>query len=558
MLSFIRRSGKPSSLAYYAASLLILAAAGIAQIRSVFPMDLPAWDEAGHGIRAQAFAHFIRYGPADGFWGLFLTSDIYPPLGRLGMSLGILVCGDSWESTRLATAAAWICAMALCAILAARAAPPSLAPMAVFGTLVFALSGWLPVAYGRTALLEPWCLLSLSAAALSLVILADHKTKKAAVAAGLLVFASVLVKYNYGAMMVLAAGAWLLSRAAAERRLPLPPATLAAFLLAIALPAAWWFIIPYPFHYTFGTAHREAFLGFFNSSTELSFLEIPELIYVFPFVICISIPSCLLQLSGMGFAIWNWRDRAASICSILFLGGQAAFLLYPYRLDRFLLPTLFPLWIFGGVATSIFIFWITKNLPRPLAHAAFIVILLISAAPVGVGAWSMVHYSLSERGYSNAMIDRRVRRWLRPYDPLGGNAPAPRSYLNDVLELATENLDANRSFAWIGGNGGVMNVALVRWELYKKSKISDLLLNPAGGEMELMGSPDWNEKEFEDWASRHEQVVYLQLQESPARGVEPKFGGWLAVHPGFLLKSKARVVEADGGERALFFYEKKR
>ncbi|MBI3819477.1 MAG: hypothetical protein HY286_12345 [Planctomycetes bacterium] len=118
------------------------------------------------------------------YWNEFVGFDIYPPISRMGMSLGFLLNGSGHDSPRIATAAIAFIGIWSSTRIARRLVSSDRADAAEFWTIIFGITGVLTVQFLF------WTI--------------DSGRWWWSVVAGILAGLNVLVKYNYGIVLVIA------------------------------------------------------------------------------------------------------------------------------------------------------------------------------------------------------------------------------------------------------------------------------------------------------------------------------------------------------------------
>jgi hypothetical protein len=557
----------PRSLSRGAAivAYAVVAAGFLLQFRAIQQLGIPSWDEAGHGLRGVTMWHWLRLGRLADFFDVFVAPDLYPPLGRFGMGLGTTFFGTGFDTVRVATAFASAAATCMTLHIAGRLVRPALRGFAMLAAAVFACTAWLPASTGRVALLESWSFLWTAAFALALGSAGRSGRTVPAFLAGLACAASWLTKYNYGLVALLGLGAWLGAGALLRRRSFLTLRQWSAFGLGCAPPLVWWFVYPWPSGGDGAAAHRASVANFFASSDAFEVLPASSLVALLPFAACGSLVAFGLASFGTLRGLLRLRDPLECICCILFFGGVAAFIQFPYRLDRFLVPTLFPLWAFGGATAAEAGCAMARRIVRAdrrvaaRASVAVAILFVIFAAHVatrGLGAWRAMRLAGQADRNPTVVLARRLQRWNDPYESSAPPASRP-TFQEKLLEFAAETIDANRKFCWIGGNFTELNVACVRWKLYQTSGRGLALLEAAGGENDNLDSYADNAEGFRGWIDAYDQVVLVK----PPRleGFEALLGvqGFVASDDRYELKRVVQFVDDESNRRAALFYIKK-
>ena len=482
----------------------------------------PGSDECMHSISALRLFELVRLGDWVGFWREFHKPEFYTPLGRLGMGLGYLG-GLGFDAPRTATAGAWIFTVALCIPLTKRVAGGGQVGI-LASTLCVAmmLGSWLTVSYCRTAFLEAWsaaiCLLALGA-----YLKARDKNSPAwSIACGLLLGMALLVKATYGLFVLGAVGLSgicdLLQRPEGVR-----PAAIAGHVsLGVLGPLGWWFILPLPMGLDYGALHRANFWEYLTKAGDLSSPGPGFLFVAWAFMACYSLPIFAAQITGLAWGCKRWSCPATRMCAILGVVGPLAFLVYPFRIDRFLIPTLFG----GCVLGSAILARLVLRPERPCKRTIRMALLL-----------SMVFGS----NYLESTIGPG-RRWANPFALRSAPASGPGG--TDVLLAKTAtHLNPYVPFLWIGGTGTELPPTLVDWTLYQTQRVPEVLFKdrdetawfwkePTGP----AGAP-WTREQFQDYAKSYFHVLVLDPPDPRGRPreFEQRYSDWMGTHPAFEL-----------------------
>ncbi len=551
---------------------VVLVAAGGWLLADLGRVGPPAWDESAHAMHALRTADRIWHGDATGLVDHLQAQDIYPPLGRAGMALGLLVFGTDWSAPRTATVLAWIATVWLATRIARRLVPPERGDAAALATAVFGLTGWLCIAFASVAMLEAWSSLAAAATVLAVLRAAERGGWRAPLVAGLLLGATFLVKYNNGLILLAAligSYAWSAiqrlwgarSDAPGERLGPMAW-TAAGF----ALVMAWWFVLPLPLGLERGADHRAGITAFATISGTVPGQTALDLLPLFALAACISLPAAALQVAGMAWGFANLRRPAPRLCITVAFAGFSAFVVYPHREDRFLVPTLFPCWALGAAVTTSLGAWLVARIGagpltvrRALVGAGMLAVVLLTRGLGSRAVLAAVQGTPSEM--AKAFHERLARRWSEPWQAFKRRDGAPPDSKQLIVQAAAEHLVARESFAWLGGTVTEIPLSLVRWQIYRRVGDPRVLHAPIGGETELMLDPRWTEESFRAWADAYDRVVILEPLDRDAlardRPWELRAIDWMAAHPAFARETVVEIPEGNGRTRRLAFYRRR-
>jgi 4-amino-4-deoxy-L-arabinose transferase-like glycosyltransferase len=531
----------------------------------------PGWDATGHAFAALRMAEALRGFDLSLFWAEFSKPDFYAPLGRLGLASGFLFLGDAFSAPRTVNCFVWILVITLTARLARRIAPtagpegPASARVAAFWAVFFGLTCTIGVTHARSSFLEPLSALATVLCCLVYLRARDSGRRSHGLAAGLLLGAGLLIKYTYGLLVVGAVGLtglwgiWKKSDATARRIIP----SVATGLLAVLF---WWFVLPLPSGFGLGTAHREIFIAYLTKATGLAGPG-PYIPWVaWALMGCLSLVAFALQAGGVLWGLRRWNvSAAARLCAILALVGPLAIMAYPFRIDRFILPTLPAAWALGGAFIAALALRIDPKW-RGRAQAGLVAAILFFAWGGGLisgsdgsggpdapaigdtaalrlllpGEWS------PER---EAAVSSAAATWADPYAhrPVPATGPEGTAL---VLDFAARHFDANQPFAWIGGTGTELPLALIQWRLFQESGNRDVIFREPAEIDHLMLDEeldDFDEAAFQSWANGFDQIGVLNPPDPKgrARPFEVRFAAWMQTHPGFRVRATEAITIAD-------------
>lgn len=494
----------------------------------------PGTDETLHAFAGLRMVEHLKALDAGAFWRELHRPDYYTPIGRLGLGLGFLF-GDGFAAPRAATCVAWILSIALTVPLARRIAPRSPGHAGLWAAL-FLLTSWLGVSYSRGTYLEAWSALATVVCVHLYLRAREGGTALGALACGIGLGMALLVKYTYGLFIVGAvglSGLWDLWRRPPGVR----PGKLAAWVAAGMLGTlAWWFVLPLPLGLETGAAHRERFVTYLKKAADLSSPGPEFVVVAWALEACLSLAICALQLVAIGWGFSRWRDPAARLCATLAFVGPLGFVVYPFRIDRFLLPTLFGACALSGALVAA---WIGRTPPRWRAPVAIgLALLLFGTRGLGSAAVLQRVYPAvqDEAAAANA------KRWARPYAHRLAPASGPEG-TQAVLDAAARHLDPARRFAWIGGTGTELPPILLDWKLFQESGDRTPIFRDRPEVEWFWSEPPWDEAAFRAWASLYPQIGVLEPPDprNRPREFEVRYARWMAAHPGFEVLARETV-----------------
>jgi len=498
---------------------------------------LPGWDESGHAHSALRMGTALKALDFDAFWREFHRPDFYTGLGRLPMAPVFLI-DDGFSAPRGATGFAWFLTIALAAVLARRVVPPEQRGSASFFTVVLGASGWLGISYSRAAYQEPWLALVLVSAAL--VYLRARWTGSGWTATGLIVGVALVMKATYGLYLTGAlfgtAGVDILLRRESALRLA------ATMLAGATLVLAWWFVWPLPMGLDVGRAHWAKFQTYLTKAADLTSPARGAVAIWWGWQLSISPLVAVLQLAGLVWAVVRWRCATLRLCGLFALAGLAGPIVYSYRIDRFMLPAAFGLWVLGAFVATALVFRARPRL-RPLVGAGLLAVVWLTRG-LGVGPAMVALMPEGQFGATDPETGRpehlpaalaAAEGWTEPYAPRPVPASGPPG-LERVLDLATLYFDPSKPFAWIGGTGTELPLTLLEWRMYQAYRDRSILLRPRSETDHFLGGdPGWTEEQFRAWASQFPQIGSLDPPDPKNRpqGFERTFASWMFGHPGF-------------------------
>lgn len=557
------------------ATALVVTGALVALVHSLEGCRTPGWDESGHAFAALRFAAAARDGAWHDLAREIVRTDYYPPLGRLGLSLGFLGGSSSFDAPRITTIAAFGVLLVATALLARKLVPAPLRAHASFVAVLCGATSWLATQHARVAFLEVWAGASLALGALGYLRASGRRTFASGALAGLAISAASLVKWTHGLQLANAVAVCALvtlwierhDRAARARMLRMG----AGLAIAASLPLAWWFVLPWPGGLALGAEHRAAYVEYLVKASALEGLRVVDLAIVFGGMACLSPPSALLQIGGLARGVArSARDvvrasgeveglgdrspregrealaaerEATRLVALIALAGLGTFVVYPYRIERFLVPTSFAAWALGGACGAALVAHASAVEWKRAAWLAAGSIVLVSTR--GVGSVALIH-AVRGRGASTeqlAALTANARLWRAPFAPIGGPATGPEG-VEHVLEFAARHVDGRAPFGWIGGTCTDIPTTLVRWRLFReRPERASLAWDPEPIDA-LWSDPGFDEPAFAAWAGRFDTLVVLDPpdpRERKARSFERRFVGWTSDLDGFERVALERV-----------------
>lgn len=482
----------------------------------------PGSDECMHSTAALKLFELIRLGDWTGFWREFHKPEFYTPLGRLGMGLGYLG-GLDFDAPRTATAWAWILTVAFCIPLAKRVAGGGLVGTLASTLCVGMLFGsWLTVSYCRAAFLEGW-----SALVTILVLGAYLKARDGnswvwSLTCGLLLGLAILVKATYG---LFALGAVGLSGLCDLHQRPegvRPVAIARNVFLGAFTCLGWWFILPLPMGLDHGALHRATLVEYLTKAGDLDSPGPGFLLMAWAVMACYSLPVFAAQVAGLAWGCKRWSCPATRMCVILGIVGPLAFALYPFRIDRFLIPTLFGGCVLGSTILARFVLRPAPPRERGIRLGALLLLIF--------GSHSL-EAAIGSGDHWGAPFTHRVA-------PAGGPVGTQA-----LLRQAVAHLNPYVPFLWIGGTGTELPPTLVDWTLYQGQRVPEILFKdrqerawfweePTGAD----GAP-WSREEFQAYAKSFFHVLVLDPPDPRGRPreFEQRYSTWMSTHPAFEL-----------------------
>lgn len=543
-------------------TILLIAASLIYILSHVYEVGRPAWDEQRHALVALRFSRYLIDLDFVAFYKEFMGDALYPPLGRAAMGVGFLVFGSGFDAPRIMTAIIAIFGVWLSARLSRALVGAESAERAEFWTVIFALSGFLYIAYASTAMTECWSAFGNIAA--GLFILRAIRLGKAwpAFVGGAAAGLTILIKYNYGAILIIAGFLCILSQAILERRAGSVAAKritawfILAFLAGVSLVPLWWFVCPFPEGSAVAEMHRSNARAFFDIAREEANISPGVVLLYLSFASCLSFPSFILQFFGVAWGAARTSNAAARFCMIMIFGTILSFIFAPARTDRYLIPGLPFLWPLGGAFCAT---WLAR-LPSIRRSIVEMVILIMLWATRGLGAPLMLQIvAAAGEAPENSMerISRRIPDWAAPYAAF--RSEPPREDENQIIKEAAEMLDTSKPFVWFGGLAREFQPMLVRWHLYQLTRERALLERDASAADFAMVNMGYSEADFDHWVNQFPQIITIApayLTVVPDREFERLYISWAARHPGFETAER-RTVQTIDATRLVTLYKKR-
>ena len=166
------------------------------------------------------------------------------------------------------------------------------------------------------------------------------------------------------------------------------------------------------------------------------------------------------------------------------------------------------------------------------------------------GAWS------PER---EAAVAAGAATWTDPYAYRPTPATGPPGTAA-VLDFAAAHFDANAPFAWIGGTGTELPLALIQWRLFQESGAPEAIFRELADIDHLMLDAEleaFDETAFRNWAAGFSQVGVLDPPDPKGRPrpFEVRFAAWMKDHPGFSVRA-SETVAVGGRPFVVTVYEK--
>ena len=535
------------------ATFAVLLATCVLLFASLPYAGTPGWDESGHGFAALRLAEPLRAFDLARFGHQLVADDFYPPIGRFGALLGILCGGDSFAAPRVVSIAAWVGAIGCGALIARRLAD---APSAGFFAALLGSSCWLGNQHARTGFQEPWCALLLALLALAALAVQRRPTSGRVLLLGAAIALCVLCKYTYG---ILGAGAVLGAFACEVLARRWSALRFCLLLSGMALVFAWWFVLPLPAGTAMGALHRSSFWLYVTKAAELDGLYRSDLWIVWGLQMCVTPLALILQCGGCLLAALHAREFGPRLLFFFALAGTLAFLCYPYRIERFLLPTSFALFALGGWAAA----WLVQRAPARLRAWAAPALLIVALATIGFGSrrlfFALRGDGLDEDGRARALAT--IRSWRKPIAFSGAPSCGPPG-LAGVLDFAARELRPDKPFVWIGGSCTELPIALLRWRLQQASRARELPQWDLAERDHLWTDNGFDSASFRAWALQFEQVGTLDPPDprdrpGPGRAFEARFVAWMSADPDFTAAAAIEVELSPGHVHRVTIYSRR-
>lgn len=571
------RAGSPStnvpihsSRCLRLATALLLVAYLVVLLAGLPELGVPGSDESAHGFQALRFATALRAGDLEAFGRELVRPATYPPFGRLALALGFLFGDVGFAAPRVTSCLAFVATLWLATRLVRRLVDAEDVALAEFVTVLLCGLSWLSVQYARTAFLETWCGFAFALGALLLVRATEAPSRTRIALCGAFVGCELLVKYSYGFVFLVAV---VCALAPARLRFPaFGPVALRAgvgreseqfgwlrFGAWLGGGAAaiwvWWFVLPWPGDRELGAAHRSIFVDYLTGVASLEGLRVQDLAILWPFAGSHSLIAFGVQCLGIACACGALGTFAPRLLFALALSGPIGFCAYPYRIERFLVPTLFAGAVLGGAVAAA---WLGRLRPRTRALVGGGLVCACVATPV-LGRWSVVAAIRNDlRGPAEvAAVSASVERWNYPFARLAAPSAGPPG-IERLLARAVPHLEVRRPFVWIGGGGAELSPWLLRWSAFQFAPEREALAWEAPEAVQWT-DPGWDRATFESWAATFEQVVTMDPTDLRGRRTHPyetSWVRWMADHPSFRIEASEVVRMDNGREHAILFYRR--
>jgi len=548
-----------SSLALRLGAALVLVLGFVRLLAGLDTAGTPGWDETGHCFTALRLGVALRTLELDAFWSEFLRTDYYTPLGRLGMGLGFLF-SDAFAAPRIATLAAWFLTIALAGLVARRVAGKEGADAAMFWTVLGGTCCYLGTDYSRAAYQEPWSALATVSAVLAYLRAREGGTRRWALVCGLLLGAGVLVKYTYALYVIGAvglSGLWDMLAPRAGRsgpafRVPAGarPERLALWCaVGLGSVLVWWFVLPYPGDRELGGKHWDAFVEYLRKAKDLSSLGPLSILLIWPFKAAGSPLVFALQVAGIGWGFARWQNAGARLCALLAFVSALGYVVYPFRIDRFLLPNLFGAWVLAAVLV-VRLQGRFAPAVRPALGAGLIALVALTPT-LGIRAFLSLVPDIKAEAVEAVVAEARA--WRNPFRERPAPAVGPPG-MEAVLDVPGSRFHPAAPFGWIGGTGTELPRLLVAWRVFQEhGDPRTLHLDWRPGD-DLWDGPE-DPGEFRLWVRRFVQVGVLDPPDpkNRARPFEEKLVEWMAINPDFKEFAREEVqLEVRPGETMTF------
>ena len=538
------------------ATPLALVAGLIALLAGLPHAGTPGWDASGHALAGLRMAEALADFDLSLFFDQFLRTELYPPLGRLGLGVGSLIGGASFAAARAASCVAWILALAVAARLARRLVTPQQSTAASLSCVLFGLTSWVGAVHAREAYLESFSALAVSLALLAWVRALEVASFRRAFVCGLALGGAFLVKTPYGLQVIAVIGlVGLLD-------LLSPAEQVAGVRRALGVGAglglvlSWWFLLPLPHGTVRGNEHWGAFLTHLTTAATQSSHGRGYLFVAWPLMSYLSLPAFGLQLCALVWAALKWRERIPRVLLVAALVGPLAFWLYPFRLDRFLMPTLPAAWaLAGGLCAAVI-----ARVPGPRRWGLALATLLLCIASSGLGAERLTRLAFpSLPPQLPAEARANLKALQNPYAFRRAPAAGPQG-TEAILRFAREHLLLAPSFTWIGGTTRELPLALFQWSLFAAGGPSTPLWKEPAQVDHLWTDPGWDEAAFRKWAAAFAFIGTLDPPDPldrKDRAFEARFVAWMAQHPGFELLARREVTLESTRVHVVSIYERR-
>lgn len=344
---------------------LLVAALAALGLASAWIATLPSsptygWDESMHvALPAARLRLALAAGEFGLAWDALLDCAQYPFVQPVALALVQGVFGATERVARAFGIVEW-CATLFGVFVLARIVIESLEPerrppAAVLAPwLAFAFAALSPLALGfaGTLFLETPSACAGVWALVAWLWLWRAPTRGRALLAGTLATIALFTKWNYGLLLGAALAldlAWRLGERAgrAERLRVLIPLAMPPLVLCV-----WWFVLPVPGGAAVAEEHRSAFASFLAGNQDFARVAVSRRVFCATGLLSVSPRMALLALCGVAFALAHWRAPAGRMLILVIVATWVPVWTHPFFQERFLIPGVVFVWVFGAVGLS--------------------------------------------------------------------------------------------------------------------------------------------------------------------------------------------------------------
>jgi len=542
---------RPSAL--QALTIAALLAGLVALLLGLPAAGTPGWDAASYALGSLRMAESLRVFDLAEFARELHGDGLNPPLGRVAMSFGFLIGGPGFIAPRAMTCVAWILTLFLASRLARKLVPEDQGDTAAFWTACFGLTSWLGVVHARSAFMEPYSALITVTACLAYLRAREEGRAAWGILGGVLLGAAFLTKFTYGPQLIGAVGLCALVDLVHRGAPPASRRVLPWGLLGLGVVLAWWFLLPLPYGWPMGRSHWANFLQYLDTPRTQSTLGPGFTVVAWLLESFLSLPAFLIAFAGILWGLRHAGRGAPRLCALLALIGPLSFALYPFRVDRFLLPTLPATWALGGALCAVFLHRLSARARLPVAVAVLAVIIGMR----GIGDELVTRLAFELPAELPQEVLDNFDEWKHPYRYRPAPASGPEGN-ERVLDFAAAQLDPDQPFAWIGGTATELSYDLLFWRLFQAHGDRRILGDESPGVAHLWDDPGWDEAAFRKWSSFFPRVVTLDPPDPKnrkGRDFERDYVTWMTRHPGFRVRASEDVL-LDGRGHRVTAYER--